>query len=72
MDTQKDLGIAVDRKGRFETHVNNTAKKGNRLVGMVKRRLYSRNPVLLRKIYQLYILPCQTYASEVWNPVYKG
>jgi hypothetical protein len=68
---QKDLGVLVDTNGRFQEQVSAVAKKGNRLVGMVKRRLHSRCPTLLGKIYKTYILPCLQYASEVWNPVYR-
>jgi hypothetical protein len=72
MDLQKDLGVIVNTNGRFVDHINIIAKKANRLVGMVKRRLLSRQPDLLRKIYNLYILPVLTYNSEVWNPIYLG
>jgi hypothetical protein len=72
MDLQKDLGVIVNTNGRFVDHINIIAKKANRLVGMVKRRLLSRQPDLLRKIYNLYILPVLTYNSEVWNLIYLG
>jgi hypothetical protein len=72
MGFQKDLGVTVNTNGRFVGHVNNIAKKANRLVGMVKRRLHSHQPEILKKIYNLYILPTLTYNSEVWNPVYRN
>jgi hypothetical protein len=61
----------VDTKGKFEEHITTVGKKGNQLVGMVKRRLHSRDVDLLGKIYKTYILPSLTFASEAWNPVYK-
>jgi hypothetical protein len=62
MDLQKDLGVIVNTNGRFVDHINIIAKKANRLVGMVKRRLLSRQPDLLRKIYNLYIQNIQNTA----------
>jgi ribonuclease P/MRP protein subunit RPP40 len=69
--SQRDLGIIVDTEGKFEEHITSVGKKGNQLVGMVKRRLHSRDVDLLGKIYKTYILPSLTFASEAWNPVYK-
>ena len=34
---EKDLGIIVDNKLSFKAHINNSANKANRILGMIRR-----------------------------------
>ena len=43
-------------------------QKGRRLVGMCFRRLQSRQPDFLLKVYKTYILSPIMYASQFWSP----
>jgi len=71
-EQEKDLGITVNRDGKFKTHVDKMTNKANRSVGMIKRSFVTRNPETLKKLFTTYINPILNYGSEVWNPSYKG
>jgi hypothetical protein len=37
---EKDLGITIDGKFKFQIHINNQTKKANQRLGMIKRSLF--------------------------------
>ncbi len=59
---ERDLGVIISHTGKFNKHVSETVAKANRMVGLVKRSLKTRDPVM--SIYNLYIRPVIEYASQ--------
>lgn len=71
VDSEKDLGILTDRKLSFEEHINATAKKGNQLVGMIKRSFNYLNRDMLSTLIKSIIRPVMEYGHAIWNPHLK-
>jgi hypothetical protein len=38
---EKDLGITIDEKLKFQIHINNQTKKANQRLGMIKEALHT-------------------------------
>ena len=52
VDNEKDLGVMIDSHLNFENHINETVKKANKIVGVIKRNFKDLNVktfVLLNK-----------------------
>jgi hypothetical protein len=49
-------------------HVATMTSKGRRLAGLCRRKLVSRNPAFMMKVFNTYLLPSMLYASSVWSP----
>ena len=50
-DTERNLGIMVSEDLSWWAHIENVVKKANIILGMLKRRFYSRDPRLWRNLY---------------------
>jgi len=64
----KDLGITFENNLSFQTHINNTINKGNKIAGWCLRTLKNRsNDVMITLLKQL-VVPQLEYASIIWSP----
>jgi hypothetical protein len=68
VDHFKDLGVVRAEDGTFNDHVATMTSKGRRLAGLCRRKLVSRNPAFMMKVFNTYVLPSMLYASSVWSP----
>ncbi|CAH1381412.1 unnamed protein product, partial [Tenebrio molitor] len=68
----KDLGVVVDSKLTFRSHVEYVLSKAYRSLGFVIRngKLFD-NPQTLLCLYKTYVRSTLEYASIVWSPCYK-
>lgn len=64
----RDLGITIDAKLSFESHINNLSAKGSRLVFHLFKSLPKLSMELCVKLFNIYIRPIMEYGSEVFNP----
>jgi hypothetical protein len=64
-----DLGILLDRKLRFNLHINQICSKANTALGFIKRWAKEFNdPYLTKMLYTSLVRPILEYASPVWSP----
>jgi hypothetical protein len=47
------------------------AKKGNRMLGMMKRTIVSREKEIIIKLYKSLVRPHLEYCVQAWNPFLK-
>ena len=70
-DVEKDLGVYIDKKLKFDSHISNKINKANNILGAIRRSFsYLDNTIMLR-LYTSLIRPHLDYANPVWNPRYK-
>jgi hypothetical protein len=69
--SEKDLGIITDRHLSFEEHINTAAKKGNQVVGIIKRSFNYLNKTTLVMLIKAMIRPRLEYGHSIWNPTLK-
>ena len=70
-EVEKDLGVHIDNRLKFDTHMGTKINKANNVLGAIRRSFsYLDNTVLLR-LYTSLVRPHLEYANPVWNPRYK-
>ena len=62
------LGITFDKNCTFTTQIRKVCNQVRALTSLIKQEVANITPTLLKKYYQVYILPALTYCSQVWNP----
>ena len=64
----KYLGLNVDNKLNFNTHVDATVKKANATRAFLGRNLYHCSRKIKEATYKTYVRPILEYASASWDP----
>ena len=62
------LGVKINSSLRWSNHVNDTANKAHRLIGMLWRNLHKAPVELKNTAFQTLVRPTVEYASPIWNP----
>lgn len=71
-DLVKDLGIYVNSNLKFTEHIAHIVQNGYYMVSLLLRNFACNDPVILCRLYVLYVRPSLLYLSEVWNPISVG
>ena len=71
VNIEKDLGIFVDDKLSFETHINTKVKKANALVGMLRGSFTHLDGSMFKQIFIAIVRPHLEYGAPIWNPYLK-
>ena len=65
---EKDLGVYVDERLSFETHVTKSVNTANKMTGIVNRNFKLMGHEVFINLYKSLIRPHLEYASVVWCP----
>ena len=68
---EKDLGIIIDDKLKFQNHINKQILKANRLLGLIKRTFKHLDSDVLLCLYKSLMRPQLEYCSTVWTVLFK-
>ena len=68
LEVEKDLGVYIDNKLKFSTHVENAAAKTNKLVGMIRRSYTHLTRTNFRYLFKSIVRPHLEYGNAVWSP----
>ena len=71
-ETEKDLGVLIDRDMKFSSQVMSQTKKANKVLGMIKRNFQTINKDLFQILYSTLVRPHLEYAVQVWSPYQVG
>ena len=71
-NSEKDLGVIVDKDMKFKSQVAAQTKKANNTLGMIKRNFECVNQEVFQILYSTLVRPNLEYAVQVWNPYQKG
>ena len=71
VDSEKDLGVIIDKDLKFTEHINSKIKVANRNVGLIFRTFTYLDKDMFLNLYKSLVRPQLKYASPVWSPVYK-
>ena len=69
VEVAKDLGVLLDADGTFKSHQLKAQKKTMQRCSWIMRTFFSRDPGLLKSLWQSLAQPFQDYASQLWYPV---
>ena len=64
---EKDLGVIMDPLMSFETHVNETVKKANRITGMIVGNITCKKREIMVPLFKTLVRPVLEYGNAVWN-----
>ena len=68
---EKDLGVIVADNLMVAKHCAYAYSKGNRILGMIKRTVVSRDVHILLNLYKTLVRPHLEYCSPAWSPHYQ-
>ena len=70
MSEHKDLGVLVDNKLKFHSHVLITTRKAAGVANNIIRSTLCRTPAFMTFIWVTYIRPILEFGSTLWNTGY--
>jgi hypothetical protein len=62
------LGVIFDKNCTFTSQIRRVCNQIRALTSLIKQEIANITPSLLKKYYQVYVMPALTYCSQVWNP----
>ena len=65
---EKDLGVYIDTKLNFDTHINTAINKANRVLAITRKTFDFMDVETFLNIYKGLVRPQLEYASSVWSP----
>ena len=70
-DQEKDLGVIVDDNLKFHVHTAAAAKKGNQMLGVIKKSYCTRDAETMSTLYTAMVRPLLEYGNAIWGPHFK-
>ena len=67
-DKIKYLGVIIDKKLTFKQHIEETCKKAQTVLNMIRRNLYFAPKKVKMKACLSTVIPILEYASICWSP----
>ena len=68
VDREKGIGILIDDKLKFHRHSAAATKKGNQMLGILKRSYISRDAFTIITLYKAVVRPHLEYGNIIWGP----
>ena len=68
IDEEKDLGVLIHKSLKSENQCQAAASRANRILGMLKRNITSRNKEVILPLYRTLVRPHLEYGVQFWNP----
>ena len=65
---ENDLGVIIADNLMVAKHCANAYSKANRILGMIKRTIISRDSHILLNLYKTLVRPHLEYCSPAWSP----
>lgn len=68
VESEKDIGVTIDKHLNFENHIQLQVNKANQIVGLVRRSFKYLDKKTFCLLFKALVRPHLEYASSVWNP----
>jgi len=69
---ERDLGVLLDSKLKFSSHITQTVKKANKMLAIIRRTFTYLDAATMSMLYKSLVRPRVEYAVCVWAPAQKG
>ena len=70
-EEEKDLGVTIDSKLKFESHINTKVATANRIMGTIRRSFTYLDSTIFTRLFKSMVRPHLEYANPVWHPTLK-
>ena len=67
-NSEKDLGVTVDKHLTFESHILDKVNKANRIMGLIRKSFISLNKQNFLLLYKALVRPHLEYCNQIWKP----
>jgi hypothetical protein len=67
----RDLGVLIDPLLKFDCHISSIVSRARQRLFLLLKAVKSRNPVLLKRLFVIYVRPILEFASIVFSPHLK-
>ena len=68
---ERDLGVTIDNRLTFSEHINNTVKKANQVMGMIRRTFKFIDKDIFALLFKSRVRPILEYGNTIWSPRLK-
>ena len=65
------LGVEINSKLNWAEHINSISAKANRVLGLLRRNLYSCSRKVKEAAYKTLVRPKLEYCSSIWDPYHQ-
>ena len=65
---EKDLGVIISRNFKVSKQCIKATKKGNQILGLIKRTFTCRKKEVVIRLYQSLVRPHLEYCIQAWRP----
>ena len=66
-----DLGLTIDCKLNFESHISSKINKANKIMGLIRRSFTFLDKHTFNKLFKAFVRPNLEYANTVWDAKLK-
>ena len=70
-EEERDLGVIIDNKLDFGSHIRSIVGKANKVLGMIKVSFSCLNIPMMYNLYTALVRPLLEYCVQVWSPYKK-
>ena len=68
IEEEKDLGVIISRDLKWHKQVTTSAKKANKMLGLIKNTFTYMNKEMFNVLYKTLVRPHLEYCPQVWSP----
>ena len=68
VDVERDVGVIINKNGKYSEQCLMAAKKENCVLGMIKRNIKSKNAAIIMRLYKSLVRPRLEYCIQAWSP----
>ena len=65
------LGVDINSKLSWSDHISGITSKANRVLGLLRRNLYSCSPKVKEAAFKSLVRPRLEYCSSIWDPYHQ-
>ena len=70
-ESERDLGVIIDRSLNFSNHCNKVANSANVTLGMIKRTINAKSKSIITRLHKALVRPQLEYCVQVWRRYLK-
>ena len=69
--SEKDIGVTIDSRLKFEEHMTSKINKANNIMGVIRRTFKTLDEYTFPRLFKALVRPHLEYANPVWSPQLK-
>ena len=70
-ESERDLGVFIDKSFKFSEQCNKAANSANAVIGMIRRTIKCRKKDIMVRLYKALVRPKLEYCVQAWCPYLK-